>query len=64
MKLLKNLVYQIGSDFIYDCVYLLYYKCHKKFKWGESYIDSPDWTKSKKATINQIKKMTNDFNIL
>ena len=32
VKLLKNLVYQIGSDFIYDCVYLLYYKCHKIFK--------------------------------
>ena len=21
-----------GSDFIFGCVYLLYYKCHKKFK--------------------------------
>ena len=21
-----------GSDFIFDCVYLLYYKCHKKIK--------------------------------
>ena len=32
-----------GSDFIFDCVYLLYYKCHKtNFKRGGSYIDSPD----------------------
>ena len=36
-----------GSDFIFDCVYLLYYKCHKiNFKCGESYIDFPDWTKT------------------
>ena len=36
-----------GSDFIFDCVYLLYYKCHKiNFKWGGSYIDSPGWTKT------------------
>ena len=32
-----------GSDFILDCVYLLYYKCHKiNFKRGGSYIDSSD----------------------
>ena len=31
------------SDFIFDCVHLLYYKCHKiNFKRGGSYIDSPD----------------------
>ena len=31
----------------------MYYKCHKiNFKRGESYIDSPDWIKKKKATIN------------
>ena len=42
-----------GSDFIYDCVHLLYYECHKiNFKRGGLYIDSPDWIKSKKATIN------------
>ena len=38
-----------GSDFISSSVQLLYYKCHKiNFKCGGSYIDSPDWTKSKK----------------
>ena len=42
-----------GSDFIFDCVHLLYYECHKiNFKRGGLYIDSPDWIKSKKATIN------------
>ena len=30
-----------GSDFIFDCVDLHYYKCHKTtFKFGCSYTDS------------------------
>ena len=42
-----------GSDFIFDSVQLMYYKCHKvNFRGGGSYIDSPDWIKKKKATIN------------
>ena len=42
-----------GNDFIFDSVQLLYYRCHKKsFKRGGSFIDSPDWIKKKKATIN------------
>ena len=42
-----------GSDFIFDSVQLMYYKCHKvNFRRGDSYIDSPDWIKKKKATIN------------
>ena len=41
------------SDFIFDSVQLMYYKCHKvDFICGGSYIDSPDWIKKKKATIN------------
>ena len=38
-----------GSDLIFDCGHLLYYKCHKiNFKrWG-LHIDSPDGVKSKK----------------
>ena len=52
--------YQIGleasikvCDFIFGSVQLLYHKCHKiNFKRGSSYIDSPDWIKKKKATIN------------
>ena len=42
-----------GSDFIFDCVKLLYCNCHKiNLNHGGSYIDSPDWIKSKKETIN------------
>ena len=33
-----------GSDFIFDCVHLLYYKYHEiNFKRRESYIDSLNW---------------------
>ena len=47
------------SDFTFDSVQLMYYKCHKvNFKRGGSYIDSPDWIKKKKATINP--KITDD----
>ena len=41
------------SDFIFDSIQLLYYKCHKViFKRGGSYIDSPDGIKKKKVTLN------------
>ena len=53
--------YQIGqetsrkcSDFIFDYINLLQYKCHRiNYKRGGSYTDSPDWIKNKKATINR-----------
>ena len=42
-----------GIDFIFDYVYLLFDKCHKKdFKLSGSYTDSLDRTRMKKATIN------------
>ena len=45
-----------GSDFIFDSVQLMYYKCHKvNFRRGGSYIDSQDWIKMK-ATINPKNK--------
>ena len=45
-----------GSNFIFDSVEHMYYKCHKvNFNHCGSYIDSPDWTKNKKATINPKK---------
>ena len=48
------------SDFVFDYVHLLYYKCHKiNLIRGGSYIDFPDWIKSKKATINPINKKDN-----
>ena len=46
-----------GSEFVFDYVYLLYYKCHKiNPNRGGSCIYSPDWIKKKKATINSINK--------
>ena len=46
-----------GSEFIFERVYLLYYSLHKiSLNRGGSYIDSPDWLKSKKATINPKNK--------
>ena len=42
-----------GSDFIFDSDQHMYYKCHKvNFKRRGSYIESPEWIKIKKATIN------------
>ena len=42
-----------GSEFVFDYVHLLYYKYHKINPNSDgSYIDSPDWIKNKKATID------------
>ena len=39
---------------------MLYYKCHKiNLNRGGLYIDSSDWIKNKKATINPINKNDN-----
>ena len=46
-----------GSDFVFESVDLLYYSLHKiSLNRGGSYIDSPDWIKNKKATINPKSK--------
>ena len=46
-----------GSEFVFDYVQLLYYKCHKtSFNRDGSYIRSPDWINNKKGTINPINK--------
>ena len=54
------------SEFVFDYVQLLYYKCHKiNLNQGGLYVDSPDWIKNKKATINSInKKIIDAFNTL
>ena len=53
----NNLESMRGSEFVFDYVQLLYYKCHKmNLNRGGSYIDSPDSIKNKKATINPINK--------
>ena len=48
-----------GSEFVFDYVHLLYYKFRKVNPNGGSYIDSPVWIKSQKATINPINKKDN-----
>ena len=49
-----------GSKFVSDYVHLLCYKCHKtNLNRSGSYIDSPDWIKNEKATINHINKKGN-----
>ena len=46
-----------GSNFVFESVDLLYYSLHKiSLNRGGSYIDSPDWIKHKKATINPKSK--------
>ena len=53
IKIIQKREEMRGSNFIFDSVQLMYYKCHKiNFKRGGSYIDSPDWIKNKDAIIN------------
>ena len=63
----NNLESMKGNEFVFDCVQILYYKCHKiNPNCGRSYICSSDWIKSKKNQeyILSIKKIMNAFNIL
>ena len=49
-----------GSEFVFDYIHLMYYKCHKiNLNSGGSYIVSPDWIKYQKAAINPINKKDN-----
>ena len=58
----KNLESMKGGDFFFDYVHLLYYKCHRiHSNFGRSYIDSPDWIKKKKSTVNSIDKKDKHF---
>ena len=46
-----------GSSYAFESVDLVHYILHKiSLNRGRSYIDSPDWIKNKKATINPKKK--------
>ena len=63
----SNLESVKDSEFAFDYVRLLYYKCHKiNPNRGGSYRDSPDCIKNKKATINPINKknIINAFNMI
>ena len=55
-----------GNDFVFSYVHLLYSKCTNiNPSRGGSYVDSADWIRNKKATINPInKKKTNAFNTI
>ena len=58
----NNLESMKGTTFVFDYVHLLYYKCRKiKPNRGGSYIDSPEWIKMKKITINLINKKKKQF---
>ena len=46
-----------GSEFIFDGVDAMYYDLNKVSLYrGSSYIDSPEWLRNKKATINRKSK--------
>ena len=62
----NNLESMKRSEFVFDYVHLMYYKCHKiNPNRGGSYIDSPDWIKNKKQQqIPSIKKIPNVFDTL
>ena len=50
-----------GSEFTHGSVALLYYYFQKiDIKRGESYVMSPDWIVSKKATINPKNEKDNE----
>ena len=51
-----------GSEFVPDSIDLLYYHLQKvSLKRGGSYVDSPEWLKNKKATINPKNNDDNCF---
>ena len=57
----NNLEYIKGSEFFFDYVQFLYYKCHKiNPNCGGSYIDSSDWIKDKNPTTNPINNKDNN----
>ena len=53
-----------GSDFEFDSANFFYYDFNKtSINRGGSYIDSPQWLKNKKSTINPKNMMINAFNM-
>ena len=52
---------QEGNNYVFDSIAALYYKLRKtSLHRQESYIDSPEWLKNKKATINSKKNKKDD----
>ena len=53
-----------GSNFIFDSVQLIYYKCHEvNSRHSGSYIDFPEGIEKKRSAIIPTKKMINVFNM-
>ena len=53
------------SEFFFDYVHLLYYRCHKmNLNHGGSYTDSPDWIKNIKSNNKCYPYKNNAFNML
>ena len=53
-----------GSEFVFDYIDLLYYEHHDiNSNCAGSYIDSLDWIRNKKSTINSINKFSMCCNI-
>ena len=52
-----------GSEFIFDSINLLHFHLQKTSlkRNGSSHIDSPEWLKNKKATINPQSNNDNCF---
>ena len=51
-----------ANEFVFEYVHLLYYKCHKMNPNRSGlYIDSLDWIKNKKATINPVNRKDNKY---
>ena len=60
-KLVQETSNERGSEFIPDSVELLYYHFQRiDIRRAESYIISPDWIASKKATINPKNEKDNE----
>ena len=59
----QNYSYLIrGNEIVFNCVLLLYYKCHKiNVNCGGSYTDFLNQIKNKEATINPINKKENKY---
>ena len=56
----NNLESMKGSEFVFDYVHLMCYKCHKiNPNHVGSYVYSPSWTQNKITTINPINKKDN-----
>ena len=56
----NNLESTNSSEFVFDYVHSLHYKCHKiNPNRVALYINSLDWIKNKKATINPFNKKDN-----